>query len=204
MEVQHWLSAPCVVKHVWFSIFASFSPSHWWGPEERDYCSTTDTVWTQSLTDHLYSVWKDLSFFFVRSMSPLSFIPSALPIAYTRTSQCSARRWTFRFCLIFRLRYEFLHHIQQIMTKSLQWLEGDYPSVSICKLHSFLSALAVQVQLINDAYNLVIDAILGPEIDLKDVKEPYSGILLTLKQVKIPIASVDVPSGSFSLQIFSA
>lgn len=57
----------------------------------------------------------------------------------------------------------------------------------------------MQVQLINDAYNLVIDAIVGPEIDLKDVREPYSGILVTLKQVKIPIASVDVPSGIFSI-----
>lgn len=59
----------------------------------------------------------------------------------------------------------------------------------------FLSYLPTEVQLINDAYNLVIDAILGPETDLKDVKEPYSGILVTLKQVKIPIASVDMPSG---------
>lgn len=67
------------------------------------------------------------------------------------------------------------------------------------KPHFYLSARAVQVQLINDAYNLVIDAIMGPEIDLKDVREPYSGILVTLKQVKIPIASVDVPSGIFSL-----
>lgn len=53
----------------------------------------------------------------------------------------------------------------------------------------------VQVQLINDAYNLVIDAMLGPEADCANIKEPYSGILITLKQVKIPIASVDVPSG---------
>uniref|UniRef100_A0A4W4H8E0 ApoA-I-binding protein 2 n=1 Tax=Electrophorus electricus TaxID=8005 RepID=A0A4W4H8E0_ELEEL len=59
----------------------------------------------------------------------------------------------------------------------------------------FLSYLPTEVQLINDAYNLVIDSILGPETDLQDVKEPYSGILATLKQVKIPIASVDVPSG---------
>ena len=51
------------------------------------------------------------------------------------------------------------------------------------------------MQLINDAYNLVIDAILGPETDHTDVKEPYAGILVTLKQVKIPIASVDMPSG---------
>uniref|UniRef100_A0AAY5KVI4 ApoA-I-binding protein 2 n=1 Tax=Esox lucius TaxID=8010 RepID=A0AAY5KVI4_ESOLU len=59
----------------------------------------------------------------------------------------------------------------------------------------FLSYLPTEVQLINDAYNLVIDAILGPETDHTDVKEPYAGILVTLKQVKIPIASVDMPSG---------
>ncbi|XP_057697981.1 yjeF N-terminal domain-containing 3 [Corythoichthys intestinalis] len=59
----------------------------------------------------------------------------------------------------------------------------------------FLSYLPTEVQLINDAYNLVIDAMLGPEDDIVDIKEPYAGILVTLKQVKIPIASVDVPSG---------
>ncbi|XP_061540779.1 yjeF N-terminal domain-containing 3 isoform X3 [Phyllopteryx taeniolatus] len=59
----------------------------------------------------------------------------------------------------------------------------------------FLSYLPTEVQLINDAYNLVIDAMLGPEDDALDIKEPYAGILVTLKQVKIPIASVDVPSG---------
>lgn len=59
----------------------------------------------------------------------------------------------------------------------------------------FLSYLPTEVQLINDAYNLVIDAMLGPEADPANIKEPYSGILVTLKQVKIPIASVDVPSG---------
>uniref|UniRef100_A0A3Q3SPT0 ApoA-I-binding protein 2 n=1 Tax=Mastacembelus armatus TaxID=205130 RepID=A0A3Q3SPT0_9TELE len=57
----------------------------------------------------------------------------------------------------------------------------------------FLSYLPTE--LINDAYNIVIDAMLGPEVDLSSIKEPYSGILATLKQVKIPIASVDVPSG---------
>lgn len=59
----------------------------------------------------------------------------------------------------------------------------------------FLSYLPTEVQLINDAYNLVIDAMLGPETDCANIKEPYSGILVTLKQIKIPIASVDVPSG---------
>ncbi|XP_008305519.1 yjeF N-terminal domain-containing 3 [Cynoglossus semilaevis] len=55
--------------------------------------------------------------------------------------------------------------------------------------------VTTEVQLINDAYNLVIDAMLGAESDPTNVKEPYCGILCTLKQVKIPIASVDVPSG---------
>ncbi|XP_061744057.1 yjeF N-terminal domain-containing 3 [Nerophis ophidion] len=59
----------------------------------------------------------------------------------------------------------------------------------------FLSYLPTEVQLINDAYNLVIDAMLGPQDDSIDIREPYSGILVTLKQVKIPIASVDMPSG---------
>uniref|UniRef100_A0A673K2I4 YjeF N-terminal domain-containing protein 3-like n=1 Tax=Sinocyclocheilus rhinocerous TaxID=307959 RepID=A0A673K2I4_9TELE len=66
----------------------------------------------------------------------------------------------------------------------------------------FLSYLPTEVQLLNDAYNLVIDAILGPETDHKEVKEPYAGMLVTLKQVKIPIVSVDVPSGICSLNIF--
>lgn len=39
---------------------------------------------------------------------------------------------------------------------------------------------------------------LGPEADCANIKEPYPGILATLKQVKIPIASVDVPSGKCS------
>ncbi|KAJ8357725.1 hypothetical protein SKAU_G00205190 [Synaphobranchus kaupii] len=59
----------------------------------------------------------------------------------------------------------------------------------------FLSYLPTEVQLINGAYNLVVDAIVGPEMDPADLKEPYTGILLTLKQVKIPIASLDLPSG---------
>lgn len=58
-----------------------------------------------------------------------------------------------------------------------------------------------QVQLINDAYNLVIEAMLGQDSDANDIKEPYSSILVTLKQVKIPIASVDVPLGMPTLSV---
>ncbi|XP_028905870.1 yjeF N-terminal domain-containing protein 3 isoform X3 [Ornithorhynchus anatinus] len=59
----------------------------------------------------------------------------------------------------------------------------------------FLSYLPTEVQLINDAYNLVVDAILGPGVDPAEVKEPYTSILATLKQIKIPIVSLDIPSG---------
>lgn len=60
---------------------------------------------------------------------------------------------------------------------------------------------SVQVQLINDAYNLVIDAMLGAEADCTNIMEPYSGILVTLKQIKTPIVSVDVPSGKCSYKL---
>lgn len=70
--------------------------------------------------------------------------------------------------------------------------ESSPPSGGLVLTSSLFSA---QVQLINDAYNLLIDAMLGPEADCSDIKEPYSGILVTLKQVNVPIVSVDVPSG---------
>nr|XP_014345951.1 PREDICTED: yjeF N-terminal domain-containing protein 3 [Latimeria chalumnae] len=59
----------------------------------------------------------------------------------------------------------------------------------------FLSYLPTEVQLINDAYNIVVDAILGLHTEQGEVKEPYSSNLATLKQIKIPIVSVDIPSG---------
>ncbi|XP_075758917.1 yjeF N-terminal domain-containing 3 isoform X3 [Pelodiscus sinensis] len=59
----------------------------------------------------------------------------------------------------------------------------------------FLSYLPTEVQLINDAYNLVIDAILGADAEPGEVQEPYTSILATLKQIRIPIISLDVPSG---------
>ncbi|XP_025052124.1 yjeF N-terminal domain-containing protein 3 [Alligator sinensis] len=59
----------------------------------------------------------------------------------------------------------------------------------------FLSYLPTEVQLINDAYNVVIDAILGVDAEPGEMKEPYTGILATLKQIRIPIVSLDVPSG---------
>nr|XP_056701161.1 yjeF N-terminal domain-containing protein 3 isoform X2 [Euleptes europaea] len=59
----------------------------------------------------------------------------------------------------------------------------------------FLSYLPTEVQLISDAYNLVIDAILGVEANPGEVAEPYIGVLATLKQIRVPLVSLDVPSG---------
>lgn len=55
-----------------------------------------------------------------------------------------------------------------------------------------------QVQLINDAYNAVVDAVLGAEAELGEGRGPCAGILATLKHVRIPIVSLDVPSGPAS------
>ncbi|KAG8594929.1 hypothetical protein GDO81_001368, partial [Engystomops pustulosus] len=59
----------------------------------------------------------------------------------------------------------------------------------------FLSYLPTEVQLINDAYNLVVDAVLGAEEDTEELKEPWATILATMRQIKIPIVSLDIPSG---------
>ncbi|XP_066508256.1 yjeF N-terminal domain-containing 3-like isoform X2 [Hoplias malabaricus] len=59
----------------------------------------------------------------------------------------------------------------------------------------FLSYLPTEVQLINEAYNLIVDAVLGPETEMEGVEEPFTSILLALRGVKIPIASLDIPSG---------
>ncbi|XP_068021171.1 yjeF N-terminal domain-containing protein 3 isoform X1 [Melanerpes formicivorus] len=59
----------------------------------------------------------------------------------------------------------------------------------------FLSYLPTEVQLINDAYNAVVDAVLGAEAEAGEGREPCAAILATLKHVRIPIVSLDVPSG---------
>uniref|UniRef100_A0A8B9MCY1 YjeF N-terminal domain-containing protein n=1 Tax=Accipiter nisus TaxID=211598 RepID=A0A8B9MCY1_9AVES len=59
----------------------------------------------------------------------------------------------------------------------------------------FLSYLPTEVQLINDAYNAVVDAVLGAEAEAAEGREPCAAILATLKHVRIPIVSLDVPSG---------
>uniref|UniRef100_A0A670K867 ApoA-I-binding protein 2 n=1 Tax=Podarcis muralis TaxID=64176 RepID=A0A670K867_PODMU len=60
----------------------------------------------------------------------------------------------------------------------------------------FLSYLPAEVsKLISDAYNLVIDALLGVEATPGELPEPFGTILATLKQIRIPLVSLDVPSG---------
>uniref|UniRef100_A0A8D2JBD9 YjeF N-terminal domain-containing protein n=1 Tax=Varanus komodoensis TaxID=61221 RepID=A0A8D2JBD9_VARKO len=61
----------------------------------------------------------------------------------------------------------------------------------------FLSYLPneVSAQLPFDAYNLVVDAMLGVETSPEEVCEPYLSILGSLKQIHIPLISLDIPSG---------
>ncbi|KAM6107245.1 LOW QUALITY PROTEIN: yjeF N-terminal domain-containing protein 3 [Pterocles gutturalis] len=59
----------------------------------------------------------------------------------------------------------------------------------------FLSYLPTEVQLINDAYNAVVDAVLGAEAEAGEGRGPCAPILATLQHVRIPIVSLDVPSG---------
>ncbi|XP_073423232.1 NAD(P)H-hydrate epimerase isoform X2 [Dendrobates tinctorius] len=57
-----------------------------------------------------------------------------------------------------------------------------------------LSEFPEEAEVIDEAYNLVIDAIFG--FSFKGaVREPFGSILNTLKRITIPIASVDIPSG---------
>ncbi len=48
--------------------------------------------------------------------------------------------------------------------------------------------------MIDEAYNLVIDAIFG--FSFKGaVREPFGSILNVMKKTTVPIASIDIPSG---------
>lgn len=51
-----------------------------------------------------------------------------------------------------------------------------------------------QARLIDEAYNLVVDAIFG--FSFKGaVREPFRSILDVLKNTTVPLASIDIPSG---------
>ncbi|KAM7241613.1 hypothetical protein CapIbe_006084 [Capra ibex] len=59
----------------------------------------------------------------------------------------------------------------------------------------FLSYLPAEVQLINNAYRLVVDAVLGPGVEPAEVGGPCTRALATLKLLSIPLVSLDIPSG---------
>lgn len=58
-----------------------------------------------------------------------------------------------------------------------------------------LPCLPSQVQLINDAYGLVVDAALGLGVEPREVGGPCMRTLATLKLLSIPLMSLDIPSG---------
>lgn len=52
------------------------------------------------------------------------------------------------------------------------------------------------MRLIDDAYGLVVDAVLGPGVRLAEAGGPCARALATLKRLSIPLVSLDVPSGT--------
>lgn len=58
----------------------------------------------------------------------------------------------------------------------------------------FLSYFPSESHLIQDSYNLVVDALFGFRFK-PPVKDTFASVIETLKKVEIPICSVDVPSG---------
>ncbi|XP_013387664.1 NAD(P)H-hydrate epimerase isoform X2 [Lingula anatina] len=58
----------------------------------------------------------------------------------------------------------------------------------------FLSYLPHETSLINDSYNLVIDALFGFSFK-GPPRQQFKEILETLKKVQLPLVSIDVPSG---------
>nr|KAF6397384.1 NAD(P)HX epimerase [Rousettus aegyptiacus] len=58
----------------------------------------------------------------------------------------------------------------------------------------FLGEMPPEPMLIDELYELVVDAIFGFSFK-GDVREPFRSILSTLSGVTVPIASIDIPSG---------
>lgn len=58
----------------------------------------------------------------------------------------------------------------------------------------FLSFFPSEPQLINESYNIVVDALFG--FSFKGPARPeFASVLDKLKRIDIPICSIDVPSG---------
>ncbi|KAM9686386.1 NAD(P)H-hydrate epimerase isoform 1-T1 [Trichechus inunguis] len=58
----------------------------------------------------------------------------------------------------------------------------------------FLSEMPLEPMMIDELYELVVDAIFGFSFK-GDVREPFRSILKVLSGITVPIASVDIPSG---------
>ena len=74
--------------------------------------------------------------------------------------------------------------------------------VSQCEgLHlPFLPSLPSPVEM-DAQYQVVVDAVFGFSFKGTTVRSPFDSILTSLRQVKIPIASVDIPSGDHAVCI---
>ncbi|XP_004595820.2 yjeF N-terminal domain-containing protein 3 [Ochotona princeps] len=80
-------------------------------------------------------------------------------------------------------------------TRSLDALHRDLTTQCEKMDVPFLAYLPSEVQLINAAYRLVVDAVLGPGAELAQVGGPCTRALATLKQLSVPLVSLDIPSG---------
>ncbi|XP_045847053.1 yjeF N-terminal domain-containing protein 3 isoform X2 [Meles meles] len=80
-------------------------------------------------------------------------------------------------------------------TRSLDGLHQDLTTQCEKMDIPFLSYLPTEVQLINDAYGLVVDAVLGPGVQPGEIGGPCTRALATLKLLSIPLVSLDIPSG---------
>lgn len=68
-------------------------------------------------------------------------------------------------------------------------------SVQLLVLTSFTFPAPPQASVIDELYELVVDAIFGFSFK-GDVREPFRSILSVLSGLTVPIASIDIPSGA--------
>ncbi|KAF3829226.1 hypothetical protein GH733_003490 [Mirounga leonina] len=80
-------------------------------------------------------------------------------------------------------------------TRSLDLLHRDLTTQCEKMDIPFLSYLPTEVQLINNAYGLVVDAVLGPGVQPGEIGDPCTRTLAILKLLSIPLVSLDIPSG---------
>ncbi|XP_040300981.1 yjeF N-terminal domain-containing protein 3 isoform X1 [Herpailurus yagouaroundi] len=81
-------------------------------------------------------------------------------------------------------------------TRSLDLLHRDLTTQCEKMDIPFLSYLPTEVQLINDAYGLVVDAVLGPGVEPGEIGGPCTRALATLKLLSIPLAGTPRPAAA--------